>query len=478
MGFIVWKILRNSNEFADTANSKPIIADILKVKMVCFSSDIIGGRGYRIPKCWFKLCYWFVFMLFGLCLSNQLFAMKPVILLDKHLNQNKAYLNAIKDGKVYYYDKQRRMHDQSIDQFVHIYSVNIEEAYIPSDIGIIEFVDGQQILGKLSEYQHHSEDGFLWECYIGGEWVKKNDYRLGNDLQSDSEYRYGMIKKIPVSLNEVSRMSFTGKLFDNRSEEHDLIKLRNGEIIRGYLMNVEEDHFLFQLADQELTIKIDIDQVEALNLLNAHSQSKSYAYSVLLNDGSKVLANYLSISQDKMKLGLSLTGQGTEKVEMPIGVVKEINNLSSGYRLQYLAKMDYEIGEPSVVFGKSYRLQFLDCDIQMHAPMTLRYRLPEGAVKMSGVVEMDEQDDLPQLSKWADMNLILRKMRLGKSYRFHLNHENPKHEFTIDLLGEKELVIELDPGMNGPVLDRMIMRDAVLLVKQKDFRISLDKSEY
>ena len=444
-----------------------------------FLDNIIGGNGRVAPyqRVWFVCCA--IFVLFGLGLRVNLQAAMPAILMDKQLSQSKVYLKAIKDRSVYYYDKQGRIHKQSIDQFVHIQSTVKKSMYIPEGVGIIEFVDGQQVLGKLSEYKGKIKEGFYWECYIGGKWDNsKRVGKLDKSKPTISDFHLGVIKKIPVSLNEVSRISFTGKLFTEKSDEVDIIKLRNGEVVRGYLMDIVDQSFEFQLADQELTIKIAFDQVEAINLISSQVENKQYEYAVLLNDGSRVLASGISINDDLMTMTLCLTGQGTDEITIPVGAVKEISNLSSGYRLQYLAKMDCQIDEPSVVFGKSYRLKISKHDILMHAPLKLRYQLPDGAVKMSALVEMDQQDNLPQLSKWADMNLILRKVKLKKAYPFHLNSKNEKHEFTIDLIGERELVVELDPGINGPVLDRMIMRNAVLLIKEPELKASMHSSSF
>ena len=391
----------------------------------------------------------------------------PVLLMDKQLREQRVYLKGVKGGEIVYLDAQRRLYKRSIDKFVRLEEVSELELDIPVDVGVIEFVDGQRIRGKISVGEAADEGGFYWECMIGDRWEKIEQGSAFEQAvgvtQAGGKIEQGYRERIAVNLDEVRRITFGGMPNEIVVGTEDVLVMKNGEMVKGFVIEAKGDVLRFQLEDADEAIEIGMGQVRAISLMNQVIEGDRGEYVVNMKDGSRYFADGLWMSDEVLGMQISLTGQGEREVEVPLGMVDEIDVLRSGYRLMYLSEMDVAVEEPTVVFGKSYRHEIGKRLMKLHAPLSLRFDLPRGVVKLGGVVELDEDEEVPQLAGWADMNVVFRGLGYEKKYR--LNKDAKRHEVEVDLEGKREVFVELDEGLNGPVLDRMRLLDAKLLIK-------------
>ncbi|WP_145072813.1 hypothetical protein [Poriferisphaera corsica] len=387
--------------------------------------------------------------------------------MDKQLREQRVYLKGVNDGEIVYLDAQRRLYKRSIDKFVRLEEVSERELEIPVDVGVIEFVDGQRIRGKISVGDATDEGGFYWECMIGDRWEKQAEISAFEQAvgvnQREQDVEEGYRERIAVNLDEVRRITFGGEPNEIVVGAEDVLVMKNGELIRGFVIEAKGDVFRFQMEDAEEAMDVGIGQVRAISLMNQVMEGDRGEYVVNMKDGGRFYANSLRMSDKVVGMEISLTGQGERSVEVPLEMVGEIDVLKSGFRLAYLSEMDVVVEEPSVVFGKSYRHEISQRVMKLHAPLSLRFDLPRGVVRLGGIVELDEDEDVPQLAGWADMNVVFRGNGYEKKYR--LNGEARRHDIEVNLEGKREVFVELDEGLNGPVLDRMRLLDAKLLIR-------------
>ncbi len=103
-------------------------------------------------------------------------------------------------------------------------------------------------------------------------------------------------------------------------------------------------------------------------------------------------------------------------------------------------------------------------DLDLKAPVQLRYTIEEPASRFACVAELIA-------GRWSDCELIIAAGSNGsqlveiESHR--LNPTRDEVEITVDLpKGTTELIISVEPGINGPIQDRVILRKPRLLIER------------
>ncbi|MFK7788882.1 MAG: hypothetical protein AB8C95_05220, partial [Phycisphaeraceae bacterium] len=96
----------------------------------------------------------------------------------------------------------------------------------------------------------------------------------------------------------------------------------------------------------------------------------------------------------------------------------------------------------------------------------VRFDLPKGARRLAFTVAMDLDDTIPDSRRaMAGCELLIY---VGDEViaKHSLTPEGPPKRLNI-ALGRGELRIALEPGVNGPVLDRVIISQAELLLSER-----------
>jgi hypothetical protein len=117
-----------------------------------------------------------------------------------------------------------------------------------------------------------------------------------------------------------------------------------------------------------------------------------------------------------------------------------------------------EVGDIGVPLGAA--------DVTLPAPMVVTWSLPEGAERIS------MRAVLPAACRvWGDCVLVVEQTGVkgigGKELaRVRLNGETPEADLNMELLtGGGPLRMTLDPGENGAIQDRVVLRQPLILVK-------------
>jgi hypothetical protein len=103
-------------------------------------------------------------------------------------------------------------------------------------------------------------------------------------------------------------------------------------------------------------------------------------------------------------------------------------------------------------------------DLLLHAPIELQYQLPKNAARFGAVAEINA--DTNSAAAWTDFDLVLA-VDGKEAGRYHLTAENRRIDININTLGSV-LTVRLESGANGPIMDRLRLRDPVILIHEKD----------
>ena len=116
-----------------------------------------------------------------------------------------------------------------------------------------------------------------------------------------------------------------------------------------------------------------------------------------------------------------------------------------------------EVGDLAVPLGAA--------DVTLPSPMVVSWVLPEGAVRVSMRAVLP-----PACRVWGDCVLILEQEGVkgigGKTLaKVRLSGDTPEADINVELLaGGGALRATLDPGENGPIQDRVVLRQPLVLV--------------
>ena len=240
----------------------------------------------------------------------------------------------------------------------------------------------------------------------------------------------------------------------------DVVRLLNGDTIRGFVDSIGE------------TVRVEIDK-------KARSVPIERVARVEFGNPRKPLAGavvWLATGETLRVSKLSGTAADTNAVrdgkEMLFPTDEIVGFVESAGALLPLAAVapattspfgtrsvadPIEVGDLAVPLGAA--------DVTLPAPMIVSWVLPDGAVRVSMRAVLP-----PACRVWGDCVLILEQEGVkgigGKSLaKVHLSGDTPEIEINAELLaGGGPLRVTLDPGENGPIQDRVVLRQPLVLV--------------
>lgn len=115
---------------------------------------------------------------------------------------------------------------------------------------------------------------------------------------------------------------------------------------------------------------------------------------------------------------------------------------------------------PPPITGDPARAALFAADIELPGPMTVEWDVPHGARVLAGDAELP-----PSCRVWGDCTLSVRAGDGTVLWEQRLSGEKPEATFRLDLpQGLSRLRMIVDPGANGAVQDRVVLRAPVMLV--------------
>jgi len=381
----------------------------------------------------------------------------PVTLLHPDLEATRVNLRAIEAGVMSYDDQQKRLRAQPMDAVVRVVFMHDTAADVTTDAatravptpgpaddaeqeppmprGLVSLTDGQVIAGVLQGSADQGQS-LLWT-------------RAG-------------LGSFSLPLTRVRSVVFAGHDTPAVQHEgpHDLVLLANGDRLVGFLNELQPSAIVMQLSGNDQAITLPLARVAAMYLANPPMQPEPTDYRVHLTDGSAL--NVATLSLQRGMLTLLTEGRSeSEPNVLPLDQVAAIDSQSRGYRLTELARLPWQVTSGGAVFGAPAQPLQQGGDMTLHAPVAVSVSLPAGAQRLAGLARLNIPQGTLLPIELAHFDVVFSSGD-QELLKLTLSEKNASTPFNTPLTGST-LRIELDPSINGPVLDRLrLVRPMVL----------------
>ncbi len=182
-----------------------------------------------------------------------------------------------------------------------------------------------------------------------------------------------------------------------------------------------------------------------------------------LTDGTRVWADRLQISGGFVSCRVIPPGGVVVDIQAPVAELARIDFWAGGLRLIDLTELPMRTVDEAGVFGLPIPVRVSGRSIRMHAPGSVVFKLPQGAERFAAVAELDTDNAPVHIADWSDFQVVVSAENTPTE-RFDVTGSAPLIRINLPVAGSG-LTIRLDPGVNGPILDRLLLRDAVILVR-------------
>ncbi|MCC7191383.1 MAG: hypothetical protein IT444_01260 [Phycisphaeraceae bacterium] len=367
----------------------------------------------------------------------------PVVVVDSSLKARPVQLQTFGEAGASFTDEERKLATMPADKVVQIRvaeraRAGTEVAVSPS---MIELTDGQCLPGQ---WIGAGEDGqsVIWDST-----------RLG---------------RLTLSLDRIAEIVWKSDTLADKAAKlngaSDQLLLVNGDTLDGFIVGFQVDSVEIKPAGGGEAIKLPLERLRSARFANPVTAAKGQSL-ICLADGTRLRVTKLAIADDFIKADLELKakGDGGEKVPaMALAEAVRIDLATGAGVLVDLASLPPVIVSGGEVFGLAIPPRSTGSDVILHAPLVVRYELPAGAKRFSALAQCpSESAD----AAWVDFE-VTAKVDGKPVGSWHFNVSSPQAVMNFALNG-KEMTFELTSGRNGPVLDRLRLRDAVLLAESQ-----------
>lgn len=279
---------------------------------------------------------------------------------------------------------------------------------------------------------------------------------------------------VDISLDDVLSLSRVPvKQPTNADPDLDKLVLANGEELLGFVDAVADTGLSFEIDGSDQPIPVPFDRVHAVTIANRPRDVEpepGLARVSFFNGMRLHIRDAAMLSDDQGKWSLKgspvvegLSAQGVSS----LGPVMKIEPITGkGYRLGALTDAQMKLIDGGEVFGLPMRPAAEgDGTVSMHAPVTVGFDLPSGAARLVFDARLDLDDELPPARReLAGCELVVYQgdAVIGGC---KLTPNSPPQRLNLPL-DSGELRIQLKPGVNGPVLDRVRLTGAELLIRE------------
>ncbi len=223
------------------------------------------------------------------------------------------------------------------------------------------------------------------------------------------------------------------------------------------------------IEETDTEVNLPLARIAEIVFANPPVNGAASSDRVRLVDGSTVHVEHLAIAQDEIVLIPSLS-EATQNIAMDTAALDRVDFAGSRYRLIPLLDQPMLDATPADVFGLKIPAEIRGQTLHAHAPCVLTFALPEGVTRFGATARIDYPSDASARQRAAAEFSITINTGPGTESlgTFELSHEQPKLFINVKLDGQADqLTLELDDGAFGPILDRLRLEDAVLLIDSR-----------
>lgn len=382
----------------------------------------------------------FCFFAFPLFCFESL-ALTPAELLTPDLRAEPVHLIGIGEGKVVYFDQDRVKQTRPIARFVQARHIGGPDRTAPATTPntFLETTDGQRLLGTPAG---------------------------ANKSGSALNWKHPALGKITIPLTRINRVRFADQPLP-RPGDNDTVVLANGDHLTGFVEAVEAKRVLITPDGAAEAIELPMDRVAGLVLANPTKEPEAGLNRLVLADGTRLWADGLAWTADTLSFELPGPGRNDppRTVEVDGSHVVRIDLASAGYALHELGAVPTQVTAGGEALGVPFPPRVVAGDPLLHAPVTVAYRLPEGVQRLRATAVLDLPASLPEDRRsLAHCELVIRHGP-DQAQTHTLTPDAPAVEINLPIT-DGALSIEVREGQFGPILDRVRLRDAVLLVAE------------
>ncbi|MFA9476856.1 hypothetical protein ACERK3_00985 [Phycisphaerales bacterium AB-hyl4] len=373
--------------------------------------------------------------------------MTPAELVDDELKREQVAITSLQNGTLSYFDSERRLQQERVQAFVQLDAIGGRSASLSPGEAVVELTDGQRFVG---EWRGGASGGAS-----GGESLRWEHPTLGT-------------MTLPLDrLRAVRFRTLDGwdaePIAHGPTPAQDTVTLVNGDELRGFVLEMTDDAVVLQPDGGDEPWSLPHARIAMLRLANPDEPPATGHQVMVLGDGSRAHVTGLAISREQVQFASGLRDDG-ERGEMGLDDLVGVDFTAHGRRLVPLVDQPMTVIEGGEVFGLPTPPRTVGKRLRLQAPIVVQFELPESAQRFAAVAELALDGDAPaHLPDWADFEVIVQQGDHEQRYRLH----GSQREVSINLaLDDATLRLELDPGVNGPILDRLQLRDAVLLIHE------------
>lgn len=365
------------------------------------------------------------------CVSTFVHAGEPAQLVAPDLRAQTITLQSLRESAISFFDVDRAYQHKPVSKFLQLRFINAN--LIKSDEGVLILTDGQRYRGRWLGGANEQQ-AIRWEHELFGEMV--------------------------FDIEQIAGWQAAGEDGRVAPGSDDRVALVNGDVMRGFVVAVSGEgvSVQIQLESGPQTLQLGIEQVRRVDLANPpmepHTATGRTAH---LTDGTQAHVASMSIEDDRVTLQRSAED---EPVTMPLSALLRVDFPSSDRALRDLAVMPMTLTGGGEVFAMQLRPRIEGTDVLMHAPMTVTFELPKGTQRFAAkaLLDVDRHDPVA----WAAFEVIVRAGDQQLA-RYAMSAEQPTIDMNLPVAGAATLTLELDASFNGPVMDRLRLRDAAVL---------------
>tara|TARA_Y100001933_G_scaffold195203_1_gene195475 strand:+ start:74507 stop:75613 length:1107 start_codon:yes stop_codon:yes gene_type:complete len=364
------------------------------------------------------------------------------LLVDDQLQYHPIGLESITESSVGYFDSNWSYQQRSrreVLQLRHIESREVQDIKPTRRLAILVLTDGQQLIGRIKEPGESDEA-------VDASVINWYSPILGN---------------LAVSLDRIHLMQLAVAQFADQATD-DRVQLSNGDMLNGFLLGVTASEIELELGQSQTVTRLPLEQVTAIRLANPLVLPAKPRHRLYLVNGTVLLCDDVLLGRESVTL---MDTDWKKITRLPMREIARIDLASKHQQIISLGRQPYTLLGGAQAFGVDFPPSISDQAITMQAPTTLQFTLPKGVTRFAADALINwTQHDPPRARKWTDFTLYLRVDDKPVA-ELSFNAKSPQHRINLPITpGSKQLSIQITPGLNGPVMDRLRLSEPVLLI--------------
>jgi hypothetical protein len=369
-------------------------------------------------------------------------AVTPALLIGPGLDVQSVNVTGLRDGTLHYFDPQRTLLSAEVGGLVQLRSIGGEDIDGSTPGAALWLTDGQRFTG---------------------EWVGPTPDGLG------LRWRHPLIGAVTVPLEEVARVIWldgegVASTGSADTPTTDTVTLINGDVMNGFVSELTGQGVTLVPDAGGEPVTVPYKRIASMTLANPTVPADGPYHLVTLTDGTRVFADAVELTGERASWRVTPPGAPGRQVDAPIEALARIDFRAGGLRLIDLADLPRRTVRGSEVFGLPLPIRAVGRSLRMHAPAEVRFELPDGAVRFAAVAELDTTGDAPaDMASWSDFHVVV-SVQGEEAGRCHVSGDGPVARLNTPVSGPT-MTLRLEPGVNGPILDRLLLRDAVVLIR-------------